>query len=318
MRALRLPPELAKARHECPSCFSRATSVAYPEACDYIRGEAFEVVQCKECALAWTSPVPNDLGPYYPHFYRRYNPLVLSTLTFLYRRRVARWCRKLTKVGSALELGCGDGLMLRALRSHGWDVAGTERTEDMARFARENFGLTVYVEPQNPIPREARFNLVVMFQVLEHIEAPVEELQRVAGLLEDDGVVIVGVPNFASWQSRFGRSSWLHLDVPRHLTHFSPQSLAAVAAKAGLEIRAIDYVSLEHDPYGWVQTILNRVFKNRNRLTALLMRAAPWRPGDIVTVLLAALLAPFAVALSLLSWRRGQGALFEALLVKKR
>jgi SAM-dependent methyltransferase len=187
----------------------------------------------------------------------------------------------------------------------------------MAQFGRENFGLTIYVEPQNPIPQGVKFDLVVMFQVLEHLEWPVEELKRVAGLLNEGGVVIVGVPNFSSWQSRFGKSSWLHLDVPRHLLHFSPDSLAAVAEKAGLELRSVDYVSVEHDPYGWVQTILNRVFKNKNRLTVLLMRASPWRASDLLTVLLAGALVPFAVLLSLVSWRYGKGALFEAVLAKK-
>jgi SAM-dependent methyltransferase len=187
----------------------------------------------------------------------------------------------------------------------------------MAQFARENFGLTVYVEPQNPIPQSSKFDLVVMFQVLEHLEWPVEELQKVAALLNDGGAVIVGVPNFSSWQSRFGKSSWLHLDVPRHLLHFSPHSLASVAQKAGLELRSVDYVSVEHDPYGWVQTILNRVFNNNNRLTALLMRATPWRASDLVTVVIAGALVPLAALLSIVSWRCGKGALFEAVLVKK-
>lgn len=308
--------ELGDVRGACLVCASSMPAALYPDSRDYITGDHFEVRQCPQCATAWTSPVPSNLEPYYPRSYRRYNAIIISILKFLYRQRVGRWARRLPKAGSALELGCGDGFMLNALRSFGWTVAGTERTEEMARFARDQFGLTVYVESQQPIPAEARFDLVVLFQVLEHLHNPVEELSRAASLLASGGSVIVAVPNFGSWQSRFAKSGWFHLDVPRHLVHLSPESLAQAASKAGLKISTIEFVSFEHDPYGWVQSILNRVFGNGNRLTKLLMRSVPWKVTDGVTLVLATLLTPLAVVLSLFSWSARRGAIMEATLTR--
>lgn len=308
--------DLGNVRDACLVCASSMSGAVYPDSCDYITGDSFSVLQCPQCATAWTSPVPSNLEPYYPRSYRRYNAIIISILKFLYRQRVVRWARRFPKAGSALELGCGDGFMLNALRSLGWTVAGTERTEDMARFAREQFGLTVYVESQQPIPPGAKFDLVVLFQVLEHLHNPVEELTRAASLLAPGGSVIVAVPNFGSWQSRFAKSGWFHLDVPRHLVHLSPESLAQAAGKAGLKVSQIEFVSFEHDPYGWVQSILNRVFGNKNRLTKLLMRSVPWRVTDGLTLVLAAVLTPLAVVLSLLSWSARRGAIMEATLAR--
>ena len=305
-------------RHECPLCGLHSTSVVYPESRDYITRKRFQVLDCSKCLVAWTSPVPTDLDAHYPRYYRRYNPLVIATLTFFYKRRIARWCRRVKRAGSALEFGCGAGFMLDALRGYGWKVAGTERTEEMARFAQEQLGITVYVESQSGIPIGEKFDLVVMFQVLEHLEEPLAQLSRAADLLSDGGSVVVGVPNFASWQSKYGKSNWLHLDVPRHLVHFGPASIDVAAKKAGLRVQAVDYVSLEHDPYGWVQTVLNNVFGNGNRLTSLLMRSTPWRFSDVGMAAVALVLTPPAILLALVSWRFYRGAMMEVVLVKDR
>ena len=304
-------------RLQCPTCGNNTPSLVHPEARDYITHKFFQVLECPECKLAWTSPVPADLEPHYPRWYRRYNPLVIGTLTFFYKMRVRRWCRRIEKPGSALEIGCGDGFMLNALRSHGWKVAGTERTEQMASFARDRLGIPVYVEPSNPIPPNEKFDLVVMCQVLEHLHDPVAQLCHAASLLSPDGIIVVGVPNFASWQSSYGKASWLHLDVPRHLIHFSPHSIDETAQRAGLEVRSIDFSSMEHDPYGWVQTILNRVFRNGNRLTAQLMRSAPWRYRDAITIFTALLLTLPSILLARISWLFQKGAIMEVVLAKR-
>ena len=298
-------------------CEAGEVRVLYPEARDYITKDVFGVLGCSRCRISWTQPVPANLEPYYPRSYRRYNAIIIAILKFLYRRRVARWNGLFSKPGTALELGCGDGFMLNALRSFGWAVSGTERTEEMAQFAREHFGLTVFVESTHPIPPGQTFDLVIMFQVLEHLADPMPQLRRAHSLLAPGGRLIIGVPNFASWQAAYGKDGWFHLDVPRHLFHWSPDSLREAASRCDMKVDSISFASIEHDPYGWVQTILNRQFKNGNRLTRLLMRAEPWRTGDIVTLILAALLTIPAFILAGISWLCGRGAIMQAVLSRK-
>jgi len=299
----------------CPTCGTTAfLHVHYEQAADYITGDVFRVMRCSQCALVSTSPIPESLERYYPRSYRRYNPVILAILKTLYRWRVARWSTLFDKPGSALELGCGDGFMLNALRSKGWSVCGTERTDEMARFAREHFGLTVIVENTTPLSNEKKFELVIMFQVLEHLADPLQQLSRARALVADRGKVVVCVPNIASWQSKFGKQRWFHLDVPRHLFHYSPASLGSLARVAGFNVGSISYASVEHDPYGWVQTVLNVVWANNNRLTKLLMRMVPWRASDAVTLLLACVLSPLAFVLAGLSWFCARGAIMQVVL----
>jgi len=304
-------------RESCGSCGATLDGGRRIASRDYVTGTAFDVAICPSCGLGWTTPVPSDLDPYYPRTYRRYNPWVARVLSLLYRWRVGRWCRGFAKPGSALELGCGDGVMLDALRSRGWQVCGTERTEAMAVTARERYGIRMYVDPDGPQPGHDRFDLIVLFQVLEHLGDPVAALSRARALLADGGRVVVGVPNLGSWQAGFGRGGWFHLDVPRHLVHFTPASLAATAARAGLRVEAVGFISPEHDPFGWVQTILNRCAGNSNRLTLLLMGAERWRIGDILTLLGVAVIGPLALALAAMSWACGRGAVMEATLVRE-
>ena len=103
-----------------------------------------------------------------------------------------------------------------------------------------------------------RFDLLLLNQVLEHLTDPAPTLKALAGILKPEGKLIIGVPNFDSWQSTFGGNTWFHLDVPRHLHHFSLPSLSVLIGQSGLEIQNVSYASPEHDPYGWVQSALNR------------------------------------------------------------
>ena len=212
-------------RETCPVCSSPEISVALHTVKDYVTGEKFDVLSCANCEVRFTYPQPKNMDKYYPARYRKYNKTVLAILKVLYRYQVNRWEKLFQKPGFALEIGCGDGLMLDALREKGWIVAGTERTKEMAEFARKNLGLDVYVGGFEEIPRGKRFDLILLFQVLEHMDDPVKILMQCEGALSSRGKLIIAVPNSASWQYTYATSNWLHLDVPRHLFHFSPTSL---------------------------------------------------------------------------------------------
>lgn len=305
----------------CPVCSQGNThkaiaDVAIDGARDYITDDVFLIRQCSRCKLAWTWLQPDNLDPYYPTRYRRYNPFIIAVLKTLYRLRVKSWSKSFTSPGNALEMGCGDGFMMDALRSLGWTVAGTERTPEMAKFAREHFGLTVYVEGEQPLPTDSRYDLIVLFQVLEHLNNPLQQIEACRKLLKSGGRIIIGVPNFTSWQSLYARANWFHLDVPRHLFHHSPESIRELAAAAKLKVDRITFFSPEHDPYGWIQSFLNKALGNKNRLTKFLMRMVRPEPKDFLNLGLAFILAPFAVILAVTSWVCGRGAIMQVELIE--
>jgi SAM-dependent methyltransferase len=99
---------------------------------------------------------------------------------------------------------------------------------------------------------------VVLWHVVEHLEDPAAALSRVRGWVRPGGLVLVGVPNLASLQARIAGASWLHLDVPRHRTHFTGQGLGALLGRSGLRpVRTTHFVA-EHNPAAMWMALLSR------------------------------------------------------------
>jgi SAM-dependent methyltransferase len=299
----------------CPVCGVRTSRVIYAEAHDPITLDSFKVVACCGCGLAYTTPRPLKLDRYYPSRYRAYGPLVTCVLGTLYEMRVSRWIRSKPEGGTVLEVGCGSGLMLAAFKRRQWRVFGIERSEEMAERARSVPGVEMVTTSIENLPADARFDLIILFQVLEHIGEPVTLLSECAKRLKRGGNVIVNVPNFASWQSRFAGPKWLHLDVPRHLNHFTPESLAETLERAGLKLDQLRFASLEHDPYGWVESAISRISGRTNRLTRFLMGLDPFGPAVFFSFVLGAVLMAPALLLAGGSWLVRKGALMEAMAV---
>lgn len=297
----------------CPLCGNIRT-VPAGTAADHVSGERFGLRRCSVCEFVFTWPRPADLERYYPAFYRRYGRRSAGLLQRLQQRRARRWIRERAAPGRCLEIGCGDGWVLAAIRDRGWTVVGLERSPESARPAREIHRLPVAVGPLEAIREAGTFDLIVLHHVLEHLPDPLAVLRACAKRLAPGGRLILAVPNFASWQRRFAGPYWVHLDVPRHLGHFTPHSLAEALRRAGLQPVREGFVSWEYDPFGWIEAVLNRLRFPLNTALRLLQRD-PRLPATSPTALLAlalgALLLPFAVALAVASWPARRGAAME-------
>jgi SAM-dependent methyltransferase len=301
----------------CGACGSSDFEVWLASARDYITGTEFCVRRCLRCGLAHTEPEPDSLDPYYPERYRVYGGATLAVLRMLYGWRVRRWARYLPAPGRAFEVGCGEGWMLKALRARGWRVVGSERSVGGARAAAAASGVPMFVGDLDAI-RESRLSLIILFQVLEHLRDPFAAAARAAALLQPGGVMVVAVPNAASWQARtFGRF-WFHLDVPRHLQHFSQDSLSQLLRSVGFRIVRTRMVSPEHDPYGVLQSILNSLGFPQNLMTKVLMGmpSDASRLGLASMWMVAAVLLIPSVFISLCGWLAGSGAILEMWAVK--
>lgn len=302
----------------CPSCKTSSYRMIYPKTLDPITLDSFSIAECSSCKLTYTSPRPFSLDRYYPEKYRGYGRLVRTILHILYNHRVSKWIKNNPHGGSVLEIGCGPGLMLAAFKRRGWQVLGIERNENIAKNVQEAHGIDVLTRPIETLPLESTFDLIILFHVLEHIAEPEAMLRECAERLSAGGRVIINVPNFASWQSRFAGSEWLHLDPPRHLIHFTPQTLNAMLDRTGLKPDNISFASPEHDPYGWIESLINRLTGNKNRLTRFLMGIDPFDIKVALSFTLGTLLLLPAIALSTISWLARKGALMEVVAVKKK
>jgi SAM-dependent methyltransferase len=94
--------------------------------------------------------------------------------------------------------------------------------------------------------------------VLEHLPNPRETLTEIRRILRPGGKLAVSVPNFSSIQARWAKAAWFHLDLPRHLFHFPLPALRQLLEDCGFECTSEHHFSLRQNPFGWVQSWLNR------------------------------------------------------------
>lgn len=231
--------------------------------------KGFDVFICDACGSGRTWPAidAQSIGAWYPQAYYgtrnvRFNP-VFERLTRWFRQRRARVIRRLVGGGKVLDVGCGRGLTLKFVRDLGFDAIGLELSDIAAAHARDTLGLDVRTEDflSANVERES-FAAIIFWHSLEHVADPLRALDRAYDLLAPGGVLIVAVPNFGSIQAHVSGREWFHLDVPRHYVHFTARAVQRAVQSRGFRIIEVAHFSLEQNPYGWIQSLLNRVFEH--------------------------------------------------------
>ncbi|MEO5803604.1 MAG: methyltransferase domain-containing protein [Verrucomicrobiota bacterium] len=241
---------------------------------DYISDDSFKIVRCHTCGLTVTTPQPQDWSQYYPVAYyggqggNRFPKPVELLQNALYSSRA----RKVEEInegckGRVLDIGCGRGLLLKQFKQRGWEVHGTELDDKSAKFAREVLGLPIktgeLLDMQFP---DEHFDAVVMWHVLEHVPVVSTLMSEISRILKPGGIFLVGVPNFGSIEARFAKAGWFHLDVPRHLNHFTKTTLRQNLSSAGFATKDFSHFAPEYDSFSFVQSTLNRLGLRHNLL----------------------------------------------------
>jgi SAM-dependent methyltransferase len=222
----------------CLLCGSRLWA-PFVEASDHLAREGgrwFAVVRCRDCGLCYTSPRPSldSIGQFYPPAYwpeRAPSPREKKALGFR-PPRLGRLARKERKAlpwhgqGRLLDFGCGGGVFLERMSVQGWQVTGLDLAPAAVRRVRTELGLPALVGSlPHPELDPGSFDVITMWHSLEHVHDPRGVLREAFLLLAPGGKLIVAVPNLASLAFRWFGRFWYGLDLPRHLSHFTPQTL---------------------------------------------------------------------------------------------
>ena len=140
----------------------------------------------------------------------------------------------------ALDVGCGSGKILRALRLAGWDAEGVEWDENAANVAVSHADCAVHIGGLfGSALVSASYKLVLLSHVFEHLDDPVRALARVRELLAPEGRAVLIYPNSAGLGARHFKEHWFPWEVPRHLVFVHPSEMYATARSAGLEVTAL-------------------------------------------------------------------------------
>lgn len=188
--------------------------------------------------------------------------------------RHARFLTSKTKTGAKiLDIGCGRGVTLKALARLGFDTHGFDVTLQAVEGIESSIKVKVAPSLTEAEYSDSYFDEIVIWHVLEHTPNPRDILLEIRRILKPNGVLIVAVPNYESLQSRWAGSAWFHLDIPRHLYHFPVSCLRSLLISCGFTPRSEHHFSLRQNPFGWVQSGLNRLkWLPRNGLYVLLHR----------------------------------------------
>ncbi|TYZ11439.1 class I SAM-dependent methyltransferase [Hymenobacter lutimineralis] len=219
--------------------------------------ESFAIQQCLACSFQFTNPRPDaaHIGRYYESDeYVSHNSGAGGLINqaykvarfFTMRRKVALLNQLVPRKGKLLDYGCGTGHFLAAAKGNGWQVAGWEPSARAREEATRRVGQPIGTESLVQFPAGA-FDAITLWHVLEHVHELNETLTQLIRLLKPDGVLLIAVPNVESFDAQHYQQDWAALDVPRHLYHFSPKTMAQLLKKHKLQLR--DTLPMPLDAY---------------------------------------------------------------------
>jgi SAM-dependent methyltransferase len=300
----------------CPVCGGEWARARYG-----LPGVRFRIVDCTSCGLGRLHPRPASdvIARFYPASYygvtgAKFVPLIEGLVRLVGARHVRSLSRGLGAGARVLDVGCGRGVLLSALARRGFEAHGFEVSPPAAAGVDSRAILRFGKNLQEAEYPAAYFDQVIIWHVLEHLPDPRRTLDEIRRILKPGGRLVVAVPNYSSLQAKVCGAGWFHLDPPRHLYHFPAAGLRRLLGSTGFRVEREDHFSLRQNPFGWVQSLLNRVPKlPRNGLYSVLKRRGDGPPicgpfGRFVLLSAYWLGMPIACAQSMVDALLGNGA----------
>lgn len=231
----------------CPACGEKK-STHFLQAKDYtVSQNTFDIVQCASCNLLFTNPRPEAAQAGY--FYKSENYIshsntqkgfvnklyhAVRNITLKQKTRLIQEDQKGTK--NLLDVGCGNGHFLQACQQSGWNIFGMELDPDTAARAAALTQQSIYPNLQ-AIPKESTFDMITLWHVLEHVYDLDDYFLFFKSRINLGGKLLLALPNSKSYDANYFKEYWAAYDVPRHIYHFSPETIQSVAQKHGFKIK---------------------------------------------------------------------------------
>ena len=204
--------------------------------------EEFELFHDVDLDMLVTRPHPENLELYYQsEYYISHTDASITLVDKIYqavkklsiRRKIALINRHATASKTLLDVGAGTGDFLVATKISDWKVEGVEPNFDARTRAQEKgVGLLESIEA---LPGK-KYNVITLWHVLEHLPDLENQILKLAWHLEEEGVLIIAVPNFKSYDANYYKEHWAAYDVPRHLWHFSKTAIEKLFSKHDLKL----------------------------------------------------------------------------------
>lgn len=184
------------------------------------------LVKCNKCGFVFSERIPSDkeLIDYYKKVYQRND--YLSPITIKRYNELLDEFEKYRKTNKILDIGSGIGYFLVEAKKRGWDVFGTELTEDSIQICKEK-GIIMHqgvLNPDNYKPET--FDVITSFEVIEHINYPKRELANIYQILRRGGVFYFSTPNFNSLERFYLSGKYSVVCFPEHLSYYTKKTIS--------------------------------------------------------------------------------------------
>lgn len=243
----------------CPVCGSAEIAPLF-DVKDYtVSGKSFAIFACGKCNLRFTQDIPGkeEIGHYYKaDSYVSHTDTRKGLINRIYhrvRRHTLEGKRKMMegatggKTGQILDYGCGTGAFLSVMKKRGWEVTGIEPDPGARSIAQAQYQIVPMDPSSIGLLKDRYFDVITLWHVLEHVHDLHNALAHLRRMLKKDGKIFIAVPNHSSLDAVHYGPAWAAWDVPRHLYHFSPESMQFLLEKAGF--RQVDIRPMWFDSY---------------------------------------------------------------------
>ncbi len=235
----------------CQLCGSAESTLEFEE-------PPYKVLRCADCQLVFVTPRWSDEAlhdVYNEDYWRSDSPKTkgyadyaseseLYLKTFRRRTRLVR--QYLPAKARILDVGCAAGFFLRVMREHGHDVRGVELSQAIAQEAIRDLGEDrVWVGTLDSVPEDREgyakgsFDLVTMWDVIEHVADPQEILRQARAMLKPGGHLLIETQNVDSRFARMLGPKWHHFKHEEHIYHFNPKTVREVLDQAGFTVEKL-------------------------------------------------------------------------------
>lgn len=217
-----------------------------------VSNESYEVLHNSKYDMLVTSPIPSDIEKYYEsEDYISHQGKKRNLLDYVYgfvKKRAIKNKHKIivttASEKSVLDIGAGTGDFLVYCKSKNWNVFGVEPNKKAQNIAKQK---EINLETDLDDIQQNKFQAITMWHVLEHVPNLFDYLERIKTLLDSDGKLIVAVPNFKSYDAQYYKEFWAAYDVPRHLWHFSQESIHKIFES--LQMKVVETKPMVYDSF---------------------------------------------------------------------
>jgi len=261
--------------YPCAICNSKHYDKAYEVG-------SFKIVKCKDCSFAYVNPrVSNeDLPKLYSNNYFN-NPefgyLEYESTAHLRLLNFKRWIKEIKHLlpasGSVLDIGCASGQFLELMRENSWEVYGIELDWEMTSVLNSK-NIPFFNKTFAEFETDKKFDLITMFDVIEHIPDLHNTFDKLNKLLKPGGVVALITPDYNSYQRKIFGAKWFQFKPLEHIHYFSLETLNKLSKEHGLSISYHNHPGQYADSDFLINRLSKYNFPSVARILKLLSKAS--------------------------------------------